>query len=291
MRKFLLAALAVLVVAMVFAAVALVGQHRSAARKSPQEPPILPAPTSSDFSPRTPFGKQTKRIVGGTLSPGLPFLAAILYENRGARYQYCGATVIDDRWLLTAAHCDVRQGDWAIINRANLTETSSGLTLRVERAENHPAFNRETYDNDIALLQLGDTIGSAIPRVVLSGAPAIGTEVTAAGWGATAEGGRTVLQLRQVNVPLVDADQCAKSYPTLTANQLCAGDATRDACQGDSGGPLFTLAGRGARQYGVTSVGKGCGRPGFPGIYTRVERYTDWIQRTMTQPPPRGDGR
>ncbi len=53
-----------------------------------------------------------------------------------------------------------------------------------------------------------------------------------------------------------------------------------DTCQGDSGGPImyyseneqvWVLA-------GITSYGYGCALPNYPGVYTRVSTYIDWIQ-------------
>jgi hypothetical protein len=60
-----------------------------------------------------------------------------------------------------------------------------------------------------------------------------------------------------------------------------------DACQGDSGGPLFApaaAAGGAAAadtQFGVVSFGSGCGRKGFPGVYTDVRAYGGWIQQQI----------
>jgi hypothetical protein len=60
---------------------------------------------------------------------------------------------------------------------------------------------------------------------------------------------------------------------------LCAGkiDGSQDACQGDSGGPLFFNDGSSWQQAGIVSWGYQCGVPNFPGIYTRVSQYFDWI--------------
>jgi secreted trypsin-like serine protease len=64
---------------------------------------------------------------------------------------------------------------------------------------------------------------------------------------------------------------------------LCAGDLSNggeDSCQGDSGGPLFVPdGGSGWVQVGIVSFGIGCGRRDFPGVYTRVARYQNWIGR------------
>ncbi len=55
-----------------------------------------------------------------------------------------------------------------------------------------------------------------------------------------------------------------------------------DTCQGDSGGPLLMFnSNKVWEQVGITSVGVGCARPNFPGIYTRVATYQSWINATM----------
>lgn len=116
--------------------------------------------------------------------------------------------------------------------------------------------------------------------------------------------------LKQVTLPIVTEARCNKAYQRhrITANMICAGGvADQDACQGDSGGPLVcaqsvtdrygagdagssssvrsraVLRNRigGSKQRwclaGVTSFGDGCGKPGMPGVYTRISSYISWI--------------
>ena len=49
--------------------------------------------------------------------------------------------------------------------------------------------------------------------------------------------------------------------------------------QGDSGGPLFIRRGSSKVQIGIVSWGIGCARGDSPGVYTRVTKMVDWIQR------------
>ena len=97
------------------------------------------------------------------------------------------------------------------------------------------------------------------------------------GWGTTSEGGSTPSTLRKVTVPVISDDKCRDAYGRndIFDSNLCAGfDAGgKDSCQGDSGGPLYCSG----YQAGVVSWGYGCARPNYPGVYTEVSYFINWI--------------
>ena len=226
-------------------------------------------------------------IVGGVEArPGAWPGTVALYK--GGSRPSCGGTLVAREWVLTAAHC-VTAGSATggvtrvVIDRHRLSSTV-GETRTVTRAIRHPAFNRSTLDNDIALLRLSSP--STAPTAALIGsaqvdAVAVNASTTAVGWGATSQGGSGSDVLRQVSVPVIANATCRTmpQYGRVTANMICAGyrQGTMDACQGDSGGPLFIKIGEKFFEVGLTSWGIGCARPNAPGVYTRVSNYLRWL--------------
>ncbi|CBY39572.1 unnamed protein product [Oikopleura dioica] len=82
------------------------------------------------------------------------------------------------------------------------------------------------------------------------------------------------------NLHVVDQEKCHKTYQKMfTNNMFCAkSDNGADTCQGDSGGPFMCENADGAWTVsGITSWGRGCAIDGYPGVYTSVVKYLDWI--------------
>ncbi|XP_068444383.1 trypsin II-P29-like [Clinocottus analis] len=245
--------------------------------------------TSGCHSQQPACGRAVKntRIVGGqNASPGSwPWLVSL--NNDGG--PFCAGSLIDNQWVLTAAHC-INRNDLlrttVFLGRLsqsgpNVNEVSRGL----ERIVCHPSYDFLTNENDICLLKLSAPVEFTdyIQPVCLASAGSTfhpGVNSWVSGFGLTeadAFSGSDVLQ--EVNVPIVGNNECRCAYPELTDNMICAGfrEGGKDACQGDSGSALVTKKDFVWIQSGVVSFGKGCARAMTPGVYTRVSEYQKWI--------------
>ncbi|WP_343064010.1 serine protease [Haloechinothrix aidingensis] len=233
------------------------------------------ASATADHAGAQPF------IVGGDRAsvsdhPYVVYLA----DHRGT--QYCGGTLIDDRTVLTAAHCvaNVPRHRYSVVAGRQDTRGSNGVESSVERAWIPEDYRSVREGSDIAVLTLERRVPYESARVAESGQRDVYAEGTMAdvyGWGRTTEGGSSSTHLRSAEVPVRSDRACDEAYDDYDPETMvCAGypEGGVDACQGDSGGPLIvddTL-------IGIVSWGEGCGRAGKPGVYTDVSAFTDAIE-------------
>ncbi|XP_059482693.1 trypsin-1-like [Neocloeon triangulifer] len=229
------------------------------------------------------------RIVGGqeTRVNQYPWMAMLSYDGRF----YCGGTLINKKYILTAAHCV--KGFTANRMKIRLLEhnrDSSSETSIVDRSVakiiHHNKYNPSTFNNDIALLRMDKEVpikGNLLPACMPTpGKRFTNEDALVTGWGKTAENRPVSTVLREVTVPIMSNSKCQSYYGTsqITDNMLCAGfkEGGRDSCQGDSGGPLIVKNESHYQIAGVVSWGEGCARPNNPGVYARVNRYLTWIK-------------
>ncbi|XP_021962868.1 trypsin-1 [Folsomia candida] len=241
-----------------------------------------------------------RRIVGGEPAKinEYPWTVALLRKNWLGIVSitaFCGGTLINDRYVVTASHCVDGMNAGGIVvslheeDQFSTSETSAGSQkLTVEKITKHPNYNRRNIDNDIALLKLATPVplGNVfVPACLPAGNNFTfeGENATAAGWGTTSEGGAVSGVLRKVTVPVMSNSDCntkTNYQGKITDNMLCAGnleEGGKDSCQGDSGGPLTIENGGRRTLIGVVSWGYGCAKPKSPGVYTRVGRFPEWV--------------
>lgn len=241
----------------------------------------------------------TQKIVGGTTATphSWPWQVALYTKSfLGSWYQFCGGSVINENWILTAGHCFYGHGNIAnykvIAGAQNLKQSEpEQQTVTLKNIFVNPQYDQQTTTHDSTLLQLATPLKltDAVSPVCLANPGSSlpdGTVAWITGWGSTREGGQTTATLMQTDVPIVNHDTCAKEYQgeqTVDDTMICAGyeKGGHDTCQGDSGGPLVSNVNGSWTQFGITSWGQGCAEAGYAGVYGSVAAMRDFIDSTI----------
>ncbi len=244
-----------------------------------------------------PIATNEAPIVGGVNTPitAAPWQVAVLSSSL---QQFCGGSILNANWILTASHCEVREGNRVAAGVARLSALRTQAQIRtVAEVITFPGFVDPTSGRDATLLRLSAPLdlsgpnAKAIPLATPSEAGAgltdPGRVATVTGWGTRRSGGSSPDRLQTVNVNLVSnqASQTAYGSQTvITSDQIGASAPGKDSCQGDSGGPLIVDANGRKVLVGIVSWGEGCADPKFPGMYARVSSFTTWIQERINGP-------
>ena len=243
-----------------------------------------------------------ERIVGGVDASisDYPWQVALTSPSG---YGFCGGSIINDSWVLTAAHCVSGESSSSLYIRAGASATyaEGGDSYSVSQIISHPNYYGDF--NDIALIQINGqfNFGTNVQAIdliseeeIALGAQDAGVTATTTGWGALYSGGPSPNILQTVDLPIVannvacgsasdsNGNSGYYSCSELDESMICAGVlgvGGQDACQGDSGGPLVVRnsADNGWLLIGATSWGYGCADGNYPGVWAKVSNFLTWI--------------
>ncbi|XP_045132393.1 phenoloxidase-activating factor 3-like [Portunus trituberculatus] len=228
-----------------------------------------------------------------------------------ALYSKCGAVVISDRFLLTAAYCvlnpdkpvnSVRLGDLDLAKEGEAN--SRPADYDIELIIIHPNFTEDTQTgiryNDLALLKTKTKIQfneAVYPFCISRTRPAVNTTVTVSGYGYVNDSHQPT-HLQEGELQVMSLDDCVAEYRTKNRYDMlqsaypgllqgygvvCAGHPDRGACNGDEGGPMLRKdeSGRQHLEGIISFTADVCGPGVLPSISTSVADNYDFIVETI----------
>jgi len=236
------------------------------------------------------------RVVGGHEAGAgeWPWQVYLQHRKEGSTSSFsCGATILSQDWVLTAAHCVFEDRDptsyTLTVGDHNVKQDDPYQVLhKVDKIILNPGYNRWSNVHDIALMKVAEPMKFDNPAVGPACLPNKGQNNEGqfcyiSGWGFTMKSKTDFWdeRLQTVGSKIWQFADCQHHWRVRERYQMCFGDGNVGGCMGDSGGPLACERQDGRYAVvGVTSYGDGeCTTPGVPSVWTKVSGYMDFIHQ------------
>lgn len=192
--------------------------------------------------------QKVSKIVNGTNAhiAEFPYLVSIQYNTSHS----CAGSLLDDLWIVTAAHCLYAPADQMTIEYAT-SEISDGFDgtkiVYVESFIQHEDWNPVLIRNDIGLIKLKEPLEtglhfSPVKLAVPGKYYPTGTPTTVAGWGRIGSGQPISTILQKVDLQIYSYADCRAALAEnaydleVFRTNICAGvpEMGKAECNGDS---------------------------------------------------------
>ncbi|TNN11935.1 Transmembrane protease serine 11F [Schistosoma japonicum] len=299
----------------------------------------------------TPLQMQ-KRVINGQTAEKYEYPWAVSIKGTNPVYKqvtYCGSTLIQDRWLLTAAHCFwtgswkkshlLDPGNWHVQAGSNVIELGEEYGYRghvlkpggnkrqtlvatlikrlidafssnskekqgavwhthVKKIILHPSYRPDDLEYDLALLELETPLPLEDPGVELAELPPhedymswpeVHVDCIFVGWGCRVKNGKPSAQAQAVHLLTLKNEDCSLMYGNAAGlndhHEFCAGyyQGRVGICSGDSGSGLIYKKNDKNYVVGVASATHATAPDLYPGLFTRVSYFVDWIHHVIDE--------
>ncbi|WP_338123944.1 S1 family peptidase [Vibrio neptunius] len=231
-----------------------------------------------------------------------PSFASLFYRN-GNTYStssYCGATMINSQYALTAAHCIYGNESTMLYtvvvpqleDESNFLSTQQALASEFYYPDDYVDSGAELWPNDIAIIKLETALSvsdyTSLLNTTLNNNFPSPADYKAIGHGLI-EGGSNGTRLLETSLEYISLASCQTQYSKVTDKQICfggplVGSLQNSTCNGDSGGPVYWYDGSQYIQIGITSFGPStCGDASLnvTSVFTDVYDYIGWINSVV----------